>query len=256
MLGRLPPGLQCCHGSLASAAKTGRHEVDTRSQAAREAALHSLRHARGRYAADRAAQLSGIPVSTIYDWNRNSVYVPDYCHGKPMAWSYRDLVYLRVLAWLRSEGTPRPDAAQRVRQLKVHIAAGNYVSELRANRRTFVPDGDLTGPLGGTPVLFADMLGRFDLVGAAVEEFGSERLWGPDLVTPTAHTYISPWVLGGDPCIDDTRIPTAAVFKLREERGLGIADVIELYPDLTEADVEEAHELERRLHGLEAAAAA
>jgi len=233
-----------------------RNDVDTRSETARETALHSLRHARGRYAAERAAQLSGIPVSTIYDWNRHSIYVPDYRHGKPMAWSYRDLVYLRVLAWLRSEGTPRPDAAQWVSELKKHISAGHDVSELRADRRTFAPDGDVTAPLGGTPVLFADMLGRFDLAGAAVEEFGSKTLWGPDLVTPTAHTYISPWVLGGDPCIDETRIPTAAVFKLREERGLGIADVIELYPDLNEAEVEEAHELERRLHGLEAAAAA
>jgi len=230
--------------------------VDKRSQAAREQAVHSLRHARGRYAAERAAQLSGIPVSTIYDWNRNSIYVPDYCDGKPMAWSYRDLVYLRVLAWLRSEGTPRPDAAQRVHELKKHITAGHDVAELRADRHTFVLDDDLTARLGGKPVLFADMLGRFDLVGAAVEEFDGQRLWGPDLVTPTAHTYISPWVLGGDPCIDETRIPTAAVFKLREERGLGIADVIKLYPDLSEAEVEEAHELERRLHGLEAATAA
>jgi uncharacterized protein (DUF433 family) len=218
--------------------------------------LHSLRHARGRYAAERAAQLSGIPVSTIYDWNRNGIYVPDYGRSKPMAWSYRDLVYLRVLAWLRAEATPRPEASERVAALKRHINAGNDVAELHADRNSFILDEDLSAPLAGRPVLFADMLGRFDLVGAVVEEFGRSRLWGPDLVAPSDHTYISPWVLGGDPCIDQTRIPTAAVFTLREERGLDVRDVIALYPDLSEAEVEEAHHLERRLRGLEEAAAA
>jgi hypothetical protein len=60
--------------------------------------LHSLRHARGQYKADRAAQLSGIPRSTLYDWQRSDVLVPDFAGASPMAWSYRDLVFVRVLA--------------------------------------------------------------------------------------------------------------------------------------------------------------
>ena len=159
-------------------------------------------------------------------------------------------MYLRVLAWLRSEGMPRPLAADRVSQLKAHIAEGNAVTELAADRWSFIPDGDTTAPLGGASRLFSDMLGTFDLVGAAVEEIGDRRLWGPDLVTPSERTYISPWVLGGDPCIDHTRIPTASVFSLRVDRGLESGDVVELYPDLSEADVEDAFSLERQLRGF------
>ena len=221
----------------------------------RRQALHSLRYARGRYTAERAAQLSGIPQSTIYDWNRAGIYQPDYGSGRPMAWSYRDLVYLRVLAWLRSEKMPRPEAARIVKELKQAIADGQEIHELRADSRAFIPDDDMTAPLGGQSVLFAHMLEPFELSGAAIQEIGDRPIWGPDLVTPSRRTYISPWVLAGDPCIDATRIPTSAIYALRHDRGLDTADVLNLYSELTVAEVEEAFELEQRLHGHQAIAA-
>ena len=219
--------------------------------------LQSLRHARGRYPAERAAQLSGIPRSTLYDWQRNGVYVPDFAGGSPMAWSYRDLVFVRVLAWLRNDvRTPRPVAAERVSTLKRHISAGKRVTMLHADRETLAADGDVSAPLEGRSRLFADLLQTFDLT-AAVEDFGrSARLWGPNLVTPSSHTYISPWVLGGDPCVEKTRIPSASIYSLRTERGLDTAEIVSLYPGLDEVAAEDAFELEARLRGaheLEAA---
>ncbi len=172
-----------------------------------------------------------------------------------MAWSYRDLVYLRVLAWLRSKKMPRPEAASRVKELRQAIADGHEIHVLQADSHAFVPDGDLTAPMGGQSVLFAEMLHPFELSGAAIDEIGDRRVWGPDFVTPSRHTYISPWVLAGDPCVDATRIPTAAIYSLRHDRGLTTADVINLYPELTEAEVDEAFVLEQKLHGSEAVAA-
>lgn len=172
-----------------------------------------------------------------------------------MAWSYRDLVYLRVLAWLRLQGIARPEAAQRVAALKAQVSAGRDIREVRADGTAVTVDDDVTAPLGGQAVLFVNMLGSFNLVTAGVEEFEQRTLWGPDLVKPSEHTYISPWVLAGDPCVDNTRIPTAAIFALRQERGLDVTDVIALYPDLADETVEEATALERRLHGLDDIAA-
>jgi uncharacterized protein (DUF433 family) len=212
--------------------------------------MYSLRTARGRYAADRAAQLSGVPKSTVYDWQRNDVYVPDYAHGTPMAWSYRDLVYLRVLAWLRQNGMPRPLASERVSLLKAHVAAGNTVTEVVADSRHMGIDGDGAEKFEAPSVLFPDFLSTFNVLDA-VEEFGQRRLWGPDLVAPTKLTYISPWVLGGDPCVDGTRIQTAALFTLRTDRGLSAEDVLALYPDLDSQRVDDAYGLERRLRGLD-----
>lgn len=212
--------------------------------------MQSLRTARGRYPADRAAQLSGVPKSTVYDWQRNEIYVPDFGQGSPMAWSYRDLVYLRVLAWLRQQKMPRPIASRHVADLKAHVAAGNAVEEIWADSRHMGVRGDGADRFDAPGVLFPDFLASFDILDA-VEEFGRDRLWGPDLVAPTDLTYISPWVLGGDPCVDGTRIQTASVFTLRTERGLSTDDVLSLYPDLDRDRVDDAYGLERRLRGID-----
>jgi uncharacterized protein (DUF433 family) len=215
-----------------------------------DAVFHALRHPRGRYPAERAAQLSGTHRSTLYDWQHSAVYVPDFAGGSPMAWSYRDLVFVRVLAWLRNDvKTPRPLAAERVAALKRHISAGHAVTVLHADRDTLAVDGDTSHPLAGSSRLFADMLQSFDLT-AAVEDFGKHaRLWGPDLVTPSDHTYISPWVLGGEPCVERTRIPSASIYALRRDRGLDIGEVVKLYPGLGESAATDAYELESRLRG-------
>jgi uncharacterized protein (DUF433 family) len=178
------------------------------------------------------------------------VYVPDLAAAQPMGWSYRDLVLVRVLAWLRNEvHVPRPKAAERVRLLKHHVSSVGVVKVIHADRDTLAVDGDTSAPLHGKSRLFADMLKSFDLA-ATVEDFaGHTRLWGPNLVTPSAHTSISPWVLGGEPCVERSRIPSASLFALREERGLGVADIVELYPGLKPVAAQDALDLETRLRG-------
>jgi hypothetical protein len=92
--------------------------------------------------------------------------------------SYRDLVFVRVLAWLRNDvKTPRPVAAKRVVALKKYVASGKTFTVLNADRNTLAADGDGSEPLDGSSRLFADMFRPFDLV-AAVGDFGPrERLW-------------------------------------------------------------------------------
>lgn len=219
-----------------------------------KAVMYALRHPRGRYLADRAAQLSGVPRSTLYDWRRESIYVPDFGMTSPVAWSYRDLVYVRLLAWLRQLGMTRPDAAERVHIVKERIAQGARVRMIRSDGRTLLLDDE--AQLGPNLLPFDDFLGllrRFDLL-EPVEELrrrGRDRVWAPDLVTPSDHTHISPWVLAGDPCVAQSRIPTAAIHALRAERGLATADVVDLYPGLTAEAADDAYTLERRLRGFE-----
>jgi hypothetical protein len=95
-----------------------------------------------------------------------------------------------------------------VRALKRRISSGKPVTILNADRKTLAVDGDVGTPLEGSSRLFADMLESFDLT-AVAEDFGRHtKLWGPDLVTPSSLTVISPWVLGGEPCVERTRIPS------------------------------------------------
>jgi uncharacterized protein (DUF433 family) len=222
-----------------------------------EAVWYALRHPRGRYVVDRAAQLSGVPRSTLYDWRREAIYVPDFDALRPIAWSYRDLVYLRLLAWLRQLGMPPPKASNRVASVKWRVSEGARIRRIRTDGRTLVLDDEVEADPGGENLLpfddFAGLLRTFDLL-EPIEELrrrGQRRVWAPDLVTPSSHTFISPWVLAGDPCVDRSRIPTAAIHALREERGLSTADVVQLYPGLTPEAADDAFLLERRLRGFE-----
>lgn len=98
---------------------------------------------------------------------------------------------------------------------------------------------------------FYSLLGTFDLH-EPIEELRSKRhgaIWAPDLVTPSVHSVISPWVLAGDPCITRTRIPTASVFALHMERALSATAIVSLYPGLTVEAVGDVIALERRLRG-------
>lgn len=224
---------------------------------AKRLAMNALRHARGLYYVDRASQLSGIPRSTMYDWRREGIYVPDFEGAVPVAWSYRDLVYLRLLAWLRQVGMPRPLASKGVAEVRTRVDQGQEIHRIGASTNTLVLDDDGMTQLGESLLPFDDfsaLLSTFDLL-APIEELRRQsrpdRLWAPDLVSPSAHTFISPWVLAGDPCIEDSRIPTAAVHALRENRGLSNEDVVALYPGITIEAAEDAYTLERRLRGFE-----
>ncbi len=92
-----------------------------------ERLLSELRRPRGRYGAQRTSQLSGIPQSTLYDWRSHGICVPDYDAASPTGWSYRDLVFLRLLAWLRQRGMERSVAADQVARVRAEIEAGEPV---------------------------------------------------------------------------------------------------------------------------------
>jgi uncharacterized protein (DUF433 family) len=217
----------------------------------RHAIQHAFRTPRGRYVVRRASQLSGIPERTIYDWALEGVLVPDFSGVTPKQWSYRDLVYLRLLGWLRAKRVPRPAAAEHVAALRDALLDPSVdITTVRTDGIVVLLDDEDLDRRTGQTVLkpVSDFLDVFDVL-EPVDELGSHRLWGPSLVHPSAYTFISPWVMGGEPCAENTRIPTSTIHALATERGLGVAEIIELYPGLEAAAVEDAVGLERRLRG-------
>lgn len=210
--------------------------------------LHALRAPRGRYVADRASQLSGVPRSTIYDWARERVLIPDFKNASPTLWSYRDLVFLRLLARMRQNGIDRPSAADAVKKLRTMLAKPNSdVTTVKIAGGLFL-GSDRTDIISGQQA-FEEALKltqSFDLL-EPIEGVTIRPTWGPDLVEPSDHTYISPHVMGGDPCVDESRVPSATIFALVEDRGLRATNIIKLYPQLSEDGVEDAFTLERRM---------
>jgi uncharacterized protein (DUF433 family) len=211
----------------------------------------ALRAPRGHYGAARAAQLSGVPSRTLYDWAANDVLVPDFADESPRAWSYRDLVYARLCAWLRAKNMPRSDVARRVAQYRLAMAApgDDGATLLHSDGRVITPGDASVDP--DTGVAFFDTLAgfadTFDLL-EPVERAGQRTHWGPNLVRPSVHTAMSPWIVGGEPCVRDTRLPTASLYALHLERRLDAAAIARLYPGVTKSEVTDAIALEERLH--------
>ncbi|MFP5317890.1 MAG: DUF433 domain-containing protein [Acidimicrobiia bacterium] len=219
------------------------------SEAEQQLVLFAFRHPRGRYTTERAGQLSGVPARTLYDWAEAGVLEPDFGNARPKAWSYRDLSFARLLAWLRQQGHDRPDAAARVSALRAVMAdAAQEVTEVRSNGSVVLLGEETVDRLTGQQILggMARFLEVFDLL-EPIAELGRKRLWGPDLLTPSHLTVISPWVMGGQPVVRSTRIPTASLHALRKERGLDTARILALYPELDAERIDDAIELEDRL---------
>lgn len=214
----------------------------------------AFRSPRGRYSVHRASQLAGVPERTLYEWARSDVVIPDYPHARPKQWSYRDLVFLRMTAWLRSQGMNRSMVVDQVAAARAELAQMAELSTLpviRSDGRSVLRGNETVDPVTGQALLsesFLSFLNVFELVvPIEVHEIGKKQLWGPNLITPADRVYIDPWVMGGEPCVEDSRIPTSTLFALRTDRALTPTAIASLYPGIEAADVESAVTLETAL---------
>jgi uncharacterized protein (DUF433 family) len=218
------------------------------SAADRALVLRALRYPRGRYSAERAHQLSAVPARTLHDWATAGVLVPDWFAAKPRGWSYRDIVYARLMAWLRSKHMERTDAAERVRYVRDVFTNIEIDPTVHSDGTIFLIGDDHVDRFTGQQVFDAiiDVLDVFELTDP-VEGVSTGELWGPSLVHPSKHTYISPWVLGGEPCVEGSRVSSATLHALRVERGLDTDAIHALYDYIPVDKIEDALELEARL---------
>jgi uncharacterized protein (DUF433 family) len=210
--------------------------------------LHAFRLPTGYYTTERAAQLAGVPARTLDAWARDGTIVPDHA-GHPVGWSYRDLMFVRLLAWLRQGGMERTTAARRVSEVrKLMVDAARQVGEIRSDGNVVLLGDEAIDRLTGQQVFdaMAPFLSPFSLLNP-IAELGRRRRWGPDLVYPSEETWIVPWAVCGAPCVRFTRISTIGLHVLRHEHGLDAERIVALYPDLNTAQVEDAIALEERL---------
>lgn len=218
----------------------------------------ALRSPRGRYYSDRAAQLAGVPLRTLNHWTREGHLASDY-HFRPKAWSYRDLVLIRLFVWLRSRHHVPVDAARRVASVRDELNRPEAeLSIVRSHGRVLLignENFDRASGIGVFPDLL-DFIADFSLLQSLdVPELGKSKVWGPNLVRPSPNTEISPWTMAGDPCVRGSRLPTASLFILNREREMSRDEISELYDGAVSAEtVGEAISLESRLRRLPAAA--
>lgn len=223
--------------------------VARRSTVERDVIRRAFFSSEGRYPSIRASQLSGIPRRTINDWAVNGYFVPDFHRFQPKEWSYRDLVLLRLFAWLRNKGMPRTAVAKEVASVKATLAGGNGEFRfVRSQGKEVLLEDEAIDRVTGEQVFkeVLTFLSAFDLV-AHVQELGSGHLWGPDLIRPRPQLSITPWVLAGEPVVRGTRVSTATIFALSVDRGLDGPQIERLYPGVPASGISQAINFEEQL---------
>lgn len=218
---------------------------------------------RGAYPADRAAALSGVPLSTVHYWARKEILVPSVSPTRVKLWSYVDLMGLRTIYWLRQEKTASDGrdvhrttmpavrtALDALRELDLSLwtqETGPSVTVDRSGRVWLRADGAVRDAAGAAP-LAAEWL---DLI----EPFSTrEGAIGPDLQSPKPHLRIVPGKLAGSPHIAGSRIETVSLAALAD-RGLAEDQIHTLYPVVAPVAIAEAIALEQQLReNLKAAA--
>lgn len=213
---------------------------------------------RGAYPADRAAALSGVPLSTVHWWARNNVLVPSISAQRIKLWSFPDLMGLRIIYWLRqTKETPDGAAVPRTAMPAVRRALGQ-LAEL--DLRLWTED---TGPAvavdrGGDVVILTDSDAegphRQRAIPASTEDLlrvtapfrSVEGARGPDLRVPRPRLRIVPGKLGGSPHVAHTRLESQAVGSLAAN-GLPPAKIYRLYPTVDKGAIDDALDFERQL---------
>lgn len=217
----------------------------------------SIRGARGAYTAERAAALSGVPLSTLHYWARNEILVPSTSATKVKFWSYTDLMGLRTIYWLRqrkapSEGREVPPTTMRaVRRALRELARldldlwtddGGPSVSVDPGGNIFIVAGDVPAATAeGAQLIDEDV---FDLI----KPFATSTTRAPDLTKPRPNLRIVPGKLSGSPHIARTRIETVAIAALAD-RGFDSASIEKFYPSVRPpVALVEAVDLERQLN--------
>jgi uncharacterized protein (DUF433 family) len=208
----------------------------------------------GCYTASRAAALSGVPKSTVYEWARRDLLVPSVSDVREKLWSYADLMALRIIYWLRHAGIGESErvaasmhevrrALERLRDADLNIwnpRKGDHSPlfvDVRGSIYIAALDEGVVDSRGAS--VFSEML---DLLGP----FASDSLVGPDLIRPRPHLRIVPGRCSGEPHIERTRITTLAI-KALNDRGFSDDQIGRLYPEQPVYALSEAIDLESSL---------
>jgi uncharacterized protein (DUF433 family) len=220
--------------------------------------LSVVRVPRGAYSAERAAALSGVPLSTVHWWSREGILVPSISAQKVKLWSYADLMALRIIYWLRqTKKAPSGAAVPRTTMPAVRRALAQ-LEELDLGLWS-----EDTGPMvdvdrGGNVIVHSmpdpETAHRQRVLAAGdaellqvIEPFATiEGSRGPDLHAPRARLRIVPGKLGGSPHVAHTRLESLALGALAAS-GLPEAKIYRLYPEIEPVAIDDALDLERQL---------
>lgn len=186
-----------------------------------------------------ASKMSGATIGQLRYWRSSGILRPEIeSETPPLLYSFRDIVALRAVAWLRSD-----HSLQSVRKALATLSELDMVEH---------PSSYKLIKLGASIGVAVDDDRAIDLVrepGQATvgtledvfAEFETKRHQKVDpLLHPRVGVEVNPARLGGWPTISGTRIPYDTVAKLIEDGTVKPDEVSHYYPGVTASAAQDA----------------
>ncbi len=207
----------------------------------------------GLYSTAQVSRLARIPVSTLYEWRRRGIIRPslELVESGLVAdegYSYSDLTLVRIIKALRDKHLDFDSAAKAILHLYERLGPPDRGW---ANERVYVVGNRIyIDRPDEWEVTDATELGQKVmemLFGDLFEELREGDEEASIIVPPQFRKYVQvkPEVMGGEPVIRDTRIPTSTIVALLAK--YDIQRLKQLYRCIPPEKIEKAIEYERYL---------
>ena len=212
----------------------------------------------GFYSTPQVARLARVPVSTLYNWKKRGIIAPSVelvnVNGQVIeaGYTYANLVIIKIMRALREDRMDLTSVGVALRHMyerlgppsegwsdaNVYIVGNKIFAEKPDDWQTTSATG--FGQRVDTRV-FGDL---FPLLRAQEEE-------GSILIPRdyTAYVEIDPSIMGGQPVVRNTRVPTS-LFPTLLDKGKSIDDLIRLYSPIPRETIEKTVEFEKYLDSV------
>lgn len=208
----------------------------------------------GFYSTAQVSRLAGVPVATLYEWRRRGIVRPSLQLVQAglvadEGYSYADVTLIRVLRALRERRLTFDSAGNALRHMYERLGppSRGWANErvYVVGNRIYVDRPDEWGATDATelgqkvePVLFGDLFEEL----RELDE-GASILVPPEF---RAYVQINPQIMGGEPVIKNTRLPTS-VLRAMLRKYKTVDRLASLYRPITKEAIKKALEYEAYL---------
>ncbi|MFC2002295.1 DUF433 domain-containing protein [Chloroflexota bacterium] len=209
----------------------------------------------GFYSTAQVSRLTGVPLRTLYDWKSRNIIKPSIVMKNKSdqvvldGYSYADLTIIKILRALREDRIDLSSAGVALRHLWERLGSPRHgwadAHVYLAGNRIFAEKSDEWETTAATQ--YGQKV-ETRLFGDLFQDLREQEEEGDILIPKDFRGYveINPRVMGGQPVVRGTRVPTSILATLRE-KGKSLRDIVRLYSSIPKRAIEKAIQYENFL---------